>query len=164
MDSFHDIWGNFTDSVIIISVANLIEFDKDEAGAYYQITNNKALQKSMVHASDLIKSFLRYIIIKKKEETLTKITSPSGSNLSKHLPDEVSKRAEYVMHQRAKRFREVNSELMMCASKVHIDTLIQKVFNTVDNQLQGVKDSVFTSSEMENLLSEVESNQKKIMF
>ena len=60
-------WGNFITSLILVSVASLIEFDKEEAGAYYHITNNKALQNSMVHASDLIKSFLRYIVIKKKE-------------------------------------------------------------------------------------------------
>ena len=67
------------------------------------------------------------------------------------------------MRQRAKRFREVNSELMMSASRVPIDTLIQSVFNSVDQQLQNAKDSVFTSSEMESLLSEVENNQKHLV-
>jgi hypothetical protein len=51
---------------------------------------------------------------------------------------------------------------MMSASQVPIDTLIQNVFNTVDKSLQGMKDSVFTSVEMEDLLSEVEGNQKQI--
>jgi hypothetical protein len=49
---------------------------------------------------------------------------------------------------------------MMSVSQVPIDTLIQNVFNTVDKSLQGMKDSVFTSVEMEDLLSEVEGNQK----
>ena len=51
---------------------------------------------------------------------------------------------------------------MMSASKVPIDTLIQNVFTSVDRQLQEVKDSVFTSKEMEDLLYEVETNQKRI--
>jgi hypothetical protein len=36
-------WGNFIQSLIIVSEASLIELDNNEAGAYFQITNNKAL-------------------------------------------------------------------------------------------------------------------------
>jgi hypothetical protein len=36
-------WGNFIQSLIIVSVASLIELDNNEEGAYFQITNNKAL-------------------------------------------------------------------------------------------------------------------------
>ncbi len=119
----------------------------------------------MVHGSDLIKSFLRFIIIRKKEEAAKKLIIASGVPISKvnlSKLDAGTHKAEFMMRQRAKRFREVNSELMMSASQVPIDTLIQNVFNTVDKQLQGMKDSVFTSGEMEDLLSEVEVNQKQI--
>lgn len=158
-------WGNFIQSLIIVSVASLIELDNNEAGAYFQITNNKALQHSMVHGSDLIKSFLRFIITRKKEEAAKKLILASGATISKESLaklDAGTIKAEFIMRQRAKKFREVNSQLMMSASQVPIDTLIQNVFNTVDKQLQGMKDSVFTSVEMEDLLSEVEGNQKQI--
>ena len=158
-------WGNFITALIIVSVASIIDLDNAEAGAYFQITNNKALKHSMVHSSDLIKSFLRYSIVRKKEEAAKKLIIASGIPITKvNLAklDAGTNKAEFVMRQRAKRFREVNSALMMSASQVPIDTLIQSVFNTVDKQLQGMKDSVFTSSEMEDLLSDVEGNQKKI--
>lgn len=64
---FMMFWGNFIQSLIIVSVASLIEFDKNEAGAYFQITNELALIDSFHSASNLIKSFLRYLIIKRKE-------------------------------------------------------------------------------------------------
>ncbi len=50
----------------------------------------------------------------------------------------------------------------MTTSKVPIDTLIQTVFSSIDSQLKNVKNSVFTSQEMEELLIEVESGQRKI--
>jgi uncharacterized protein YbjT (DUF2867 family) len=128
-------WGNFISSLIIVSIASLIELDKDEEGVYYQITNNKALENSMIHASDLIKSFLRYTITKKKSEAAAKASgAPSGTLLNKTLLQEdlATKKAEFIMRQRAKRFREVNSQLMMSASQVPINTLIQNVFNSVD--------------------------------
>jgi len=119
----------------------------------------------MVHGSDLIKSFLRFTIIRKKEEAAKKLILASGAPISKENLAKLNagtNKAEFLMRQRAKRFREVNSELMMSASQVPLDTLIQNVFNTVDKQLQGMKDSVFTSGEMEDLLSQVEGNQKQI--
>jgi Ion channel len=59
-------WGNFLQSLIIVSIANLVEFDKNEASAYFQITNELAIIDSFHSASDLIKAFLRLQILKKK--------------------------------------------------------------------------------------------------
>lgn len=70
-----------------------------------------------------------------------------------------ARRAEFKMKQMAKLFRQDNTNLMMTNSKVPIDTLIQTVFNSVDTNLQNVKNSVFTSTEMELVLTEVENDQ-----
>lgn len=81
----------------------------------------------MVHGSDLIKSFLRFTIIRKKEEAAKKLILASGAPISKENLAKLSSgtnKAEFLMRQRAKRFREVNSELMMSASQVPLDTLI----------------------------------------
>jgi hypothetical protein len=105
-------WGNFIQSLIIVSVASLIELDNNEAGAYFQITNNKALLHSMVHGSDLIKSFLRFVITRKKGEAAKNLILASGAPISKEnlaKLDAGTNKAEFIMRQRAKRFREVNS-------------------------------------------------------
>jgi hypothetical protein len=140
-------WGNFLQSLIIVSIAGLIEFDKNEASAYFQITNETAIINSFNSASDLIVCFLRYVIIKRKDKAL----SESTGKLS-----EATKRAEFNLKLQAKKFRIANTELMMTNSKVPVDTLIQTVFNSVDSNLQSVKNSVFTSTEMEKALSQVE--------
>jgi hypothetical protein len=63
-------WGNFIQSLIIVSIAGLVEFDRNEASAYFQITNELAILNSFNSASDLIVSFLRWVIIMKREKAL----------------------------------------------------------------------------------------------
>lgn len=61
-------WGNFLISLIIVSLANLVEFGRQEAKAYFQITNELAISNSFQSGSNLIKTFFRYLVIKRKEE------------------------------------------------------------------------------------------------
>ena len=143
-------WGNFLTSLIIVSLAGLVEFDKNEASAFFQINNENAIINSFNSASELISCFLRYVIIKRKEKAL----SDGGDKIG-----EATKRAEFKLKLQAKKFRIANTELMMTNSKVPVDTLIQNVFNSVDSNLQSVKDSVFTSTEMEKVLAHVEDDQ-----
>jgi uncharacterized protein YfeS len=145
-------WGNFIQSLIIVSIAGLVEFDRNEASAYFQITNELAILNSFNSASALIVSFLRWVIIMKREKALL------GDDV-KYQQGVGAKRAEFRMKQLAKQFRQDNTQLMMTNSKVPIDTLIQNVFVSVDTNLQNVKDSVFTSTEMEKVLTEVENDQ-----
>ena len=60
-------WGNFIMSLLIVALANMVEFDRNEAKAYFQIDNELAIISSFNTASDLIKSFFRYLVIKKRE-------------------------------------------------------------------------------------------------
>ena len=66
----------------------------------------------MVHGSDLIKSFLRFVITRKKGEAAKKLILASAAPISKEnlaKLDAGTNKAEFIMRQRAKRFREVNS-------------------------------------------------------
>ena len=83
-------WGNFLQSLIIVSIAGLVEFDKNEASAYFQITNERAIIESFSSASKLIVSFLRWVIIMKREKGML------GDGV-KYQPGEASKRAEFKM-------------------------------------------------------------------
>lgn len=96
-------WGNFLQSLIIVSIAGLVEFDKNEASAYFQITNETAIINSFNSASDLIVCFLRYVIIKRKEKEA----------LGDGKVGEATKRAEFKLRLQAKKFRIANTELMM---------------------------------------------------
>jgi hypothetical protein len=100
-------WGNFLISLIIVSLANLVEFDRQEAKSYFQITNELAIMQSFHSASDLIKSFFRYIIIRKRERA-------KGEETTNRERIE-SKKALFEIKQRAKQFRQINTDLMMTA-------------------------------------------------
>lgn len=65
-------------------------------------------------------------MIKRKEEQKLKVGAPPGS-LEKidWTQNEVVRRAMFDLRQRAKQFRQVNSDLMMTTQKVPIDILLQ---------------------------------------
>lgn len=60
-------WGNFLQSLMIVSLANLIEFNRQESKTYFHINKELATEKSFHSAANLIKSFFKYLLIKKKD-------------------------------------------------------------------------------------------------
>ncbi len=89
------LWGNFLISLIIVSLAEYVELNSSEAKAYFQVNNEIALTKTFTVASDLIKTFFRFIIAKRrgtKQQKWQKLL-----NLKK----------------KSRQFKHVNTELMI---------------------------------------------------
>ena len=155
-------WGNFLISLIIVSLANLVEFDRSEAKAYFQITNELAIIESFHAGSNLIKSFFRFLIIKRKEEERNQIQLQLGNTSGLAVDQSASRKAMFELRQRAKQFRQINSELMMTTQKVPIDILLHQVYGTVDTKLDELKNDMISGVEMERLLKEVEEGQVRL--
>ena len=143
---FMMFWGNFLISLIIVSLANLVEFDSNQGKAFFQINNEIAIQSSFHVASNLIKAFFRYLIKKKG---------------TKYTPDDKN-RSYFEMKKISKHFRHINTELIIAAQQVPIDILLHKVYTTVDTKLERVKSQLVNPKEMEALLGEVEYGQVRL--
>lgn len=100
-------WGNFLISLIIVSLANLVEFDRSEAKAYFQITNELAILESFHEGSNLIKSFFRYLVVKRKEDERNAIQIQLHNSVvgPMILDQNLSKMAMFELRQKAKQFR-----------------------------------------------------------
>jgi hypothetical protein len=59
-------------------------------------------------------------------------------------------------------FKYVNTKLMIVSQQSPVETLLHKIFNTVDNKLETIKSDLISSHELESNLLNAELNQLKI--
>lgn len=135
-------WGNFVMSLIIVSLASLVDLSREESVAYFQINNELAILKSFDAGADLIKAFFRHLVAKRK-----------GGDVNASL---------FAIRMQAKRFRHVRSELMMTAQQVPLDLVINQVYTSVGKRLDTVKEAVVTGEEMEDLFRQAEEGQAHV--
>lgn len=135
-------WGNFVMSLIIVSLASLVDLSREESVAYFQINNELAILKSFDAGADLIKAFFRHMVAKRK-----------GTDFNGTL---------FAIRMQAKRFRQVSSELMMTAQQVPLDLVINQVYTSVGKRLDTVKEAVVTGEEMEDLFRQAEEGQAHV--
>jgi len=135
-------WGNFVMSLIIVSLASLVDLSREESVAYFQINNELAILKSFDAGADLIKAFFRHMVAKRK-----------GTDVNGTL---------FAIRMQAKRFRQVSSELMMTAQQVPLDLVINQVYTSVGKRLDTVKEAVVTGEEMEDLFRQAEEGQAHV--
>lgn len=68
----------------------------------------------------------------------------------------------FAINQQAKKFKQINTELMMTAQKVPIDIMLHTVYQTVETKLENLKGQIPSGTELENILKEVEQGQANL--